>query len=84
MKAVAWAVFPVLAAAALAGCGEGPYGERPQVIVYEQGEYQGKPDDLPWANERFNNDRTAWSNAIKTRQQDQNEYRKAGGAYQSP
>lgn len=79
-------VLIALAAVALAGCGEEgpPYGDRPQIIVYEQGQYQGKPDDLPWADPRFNNDRTAWLNALKTRQQDQNEYRKAGGAYPSP
>ena len=36
----AWlAVFAVAAALVLAGC-----GERPQVINYKQGKYQGKPD----------------------------------------
>lgn len=76
MSALKFTPMAVLVAVMLAGCGEGPYGERPQVVFYEQGEYQGKPDDLPWDNQRFNNDRTAWTNEIKTRQQRQNEYQR--------
>lgn len=71
MNAIKLAVFAALATVALAGC-----GERPQVYFYEQGKYQGKPDDQPWDNDLFNNDRTAWLNAVKTRQQAQNEYQR--------
>lgn len=70
------ATLAMLVGMAIAACGEGPHGERPQVIFYEQGEYQGKPDDLPWDNKRFNNDKTAWTNEIKARQQRQNEYQR--------
>lgn len=85
MKPIKCMLLAMLATVALAGCGEGPpYGERPQVIVYEQGEYQGKPDDLAWDNPRFNHDRSVWLDEIKTRQQHQNEYRKIGSAYPSP
>lgn len=77
MSTIKFALMGVLAALMLAGCGENPpYGDRPQVIFYEQGEYQGKPDDLPWENERFNGDKMAWIQAIKTRQQRQNEYQR--------
>ena len=58
-------------AVALAGC-----GERPQVVNYKQGKYQGKPDTPPWANDTFKNDRQAWDNAIRVRNQNQNEYKR--------
>lgn len=62
----------LLAAAAaltLAGC-----GERPQVVNYKQGQYQGKPDTPAYANAPFNGNRQQWDNAIDTRTQNQNEY----------
>ena len=43
----------VRAALLLAGC-----GERPQVIKYKQGTYQGKPDKPAWDSAKFNGDRT--------------------------
>ena len=49
-------------------------GERPQVIEYKQGKYQGKPDQPSWDSAKFNGDRTAWELAIKQRNQNQNEY----------
>ncbi|MBI2294012.1 MAG: hypothetical protein HYU73_27485 [Betaproteobacteria bacterium] len=52
-----------------AGC-----GEKPTVIVYKQGEYQGKPDNQPWDNEQFKGDKVAWEKAIKARNLGQNEY----------
>jgi major membrane immunogen (membrane-anchored lipoprotein) len=58
----------------LAGC-----GEKTQVTVYKQGEYQGKPDTRPWDNERFKNDRAAWDKAIKARTVGQNEYARISG-----
>ena len=57
------------AALALAGC-----GERPQVINYKQGKYQGKPDTSAYSNAPFNGNRQQWDNAIDTRTRDQNEY----------
>lgn len=55
-----------------AGC-----GEKSQVTVYKQGQYQGKPDKQPWDNEQFKNDRIAWEKAIKARNNGQNEYTRA-------
>jgi len=58
------------AALVLAAC-----GERPQVINYKQGTYQGKPDSPPY-NAQFNGNRQEWEDAIRTRNQAQNEYKK--------
>ena len=49
---------------ALAGC-----GERPQVINYKQGTYQGKPDTPAYRNAPFNGNKQQWDNAIDTRMQ---------------
>jgi len=57
------------AAPALAGC-----GERPQVVNYKQGKYQGKPDSPPYAAAPFNGNKQQWENAVDTRAQAQNEY----------
>ena len=61
----------VLAALTLtaAGC-----GEKPNVTVYRQGTYQGKPDNLPWQSQPFANNKTEWEKAIKARNNGQNEY----------
>ena len=58
-------------ATALAAC-----GERPQVITYKQGTYQGKPDSRPWDNSPFKGDQRAWELALKDRAQTQNEYKR--------
>jgi hypothetical protein len=58
-----------LAALGLAGC-----GERPQVINYKQGTYQGKPDTPAYAGTPFNGNKQQWDNTIDTRAQSQNEY----------
>jgi hypothetical protein len=57
---------------AVAGC-----GERPQVVNYKQGDYQGKPDTPPYKGAPYNGDKQAWENAIRARQQNQNEYKRA-------
>jgi hypothetical protein len=69
---------PIVAAAAgaalavlLAGC-----GERPQVIEYKQGKYQGRPDTQPYDSATFKGDKAEWERAIKTRNQNQNEYKR--------
>jgi hypothetical protein len=54
---------------ALAAC-----GERPQVINYKQGTYQGKPDTPAFNNPPFNGNRQQWEHEIDTRAQTQNEY----------
>jgi len=59
---------------ALAAC-----GERPQVVNYKQGTYQGKPDTPPYANAPYDNKREEWERAIHARQQAQSEYRLARG-----
>jgi hypothetical protein len=63
----------MLAAAAvvvLGGC-----GERPQVISYKQGTYQGKPDTPPY-DAQFKGNRQEWDNAINTRARAQDEYKR--------
>jgi hypothetical protein len=61
----------VALAITVAGC-----GERPQVITYKQGTYQGKPDSRPWDNAPFKGDQKAWELALKDRAQAQNEYKR--------
>ena len=63
----AWPVAVLLAVFA-AGC-----GEKPTVIEYKKGEYQGKPDTQPWTA-NYKGDRVAWESAIKARTNNQNEY----------
>lgn len=49
-------------------------GERPQVINYKQGTYQGKPDTPAFANPPFNGNKQQWENEIDNRAKNQNEY----------
>jgi hypothetical protein len=63
------AVAAAAIALALAGC-----GERPQVINYKQGKYQGKPDTPAFTNAPYDGNKQQWDNAIDTRTQEQNEY----------
>ena len=64
-------VIAVAGVVVLAGC-----GERPQVIDYKQGQYQGKADQRPWEGAPFNGDQRAWELALKDRAQTQNEYKR--------
>jgi hypothetical protein len=57
------------AAIGMAGC-----GEKPNVTVYKQGHYQGKPDNLPWQSQPFNNNKADWEKNITARNGGQNEY----------
>ncbi|MEO8538027.1 MAG: hypothetical protein ABI533_10890 [Betaproteobacteria bacterium] len=68
-RAWSMALAASAAAVALAGC-----GERPQVINYKQGSYQGKPDTPAYSGAPFNGNRQQWDNALETRMQHQNEY----------
>jgi predicted small lipoprotein YifL len=66
------AVAAAVAAAAvlgLAGC-----GETPQVTVYKQGKYQGKPDTKPWDSPQWGGDKAKWEREVNTRTLSQNEY----------
>ena len=63
----------LVATVGLAGC-----GEKPNVTVYKQGKYQGKPDNVPWQSAPFNNNQVEWEKAIKARNNNQNEYLRAG------
>jgi hypothetical protein len=69
MTKQAAAAIVAAAALALAGC-----GERPQVINYKQGTYQGKTDTPAYKSAPFNGNKQQWDNAIDTRMQAQNEY----------
>jgi hypothetical protein len=66
-------VSSAMAAVMLAGC-----GERPQVMEYKQGKYQGKPDEAPYVAAPFNGNKDLWERDIRNRTQNQNEYRRIG------
>ena len=68
---VALVLGGLLVALGLAAC-----GEQPQVVVFRQGTYQGKPDTPPFAGEPWNGNRMEWEVAMKTRNQNQNEFRR--------
>ena len=65
------AILVVASVALLAAC-----GERPQVLEYKQGTYQGKPDTPAYSNAPFNGDKVAWEKALAQRNQSQNEYKR--------
>ena len=65
------ALASVAFALAIAGC-----GERPQVVEYKQGSYQGKPDEKAWAGAPWSGNQKEWELAIATRNQNQNEYKR--------
>ena len=69
-----WAAIACGAAFAL---GLAACGEQPQVVVYEQGKYQGKTDAAPWAGPPFDGERAAWEAALKNRARGQNEYNRS-------
>jgi hypothetical protein len=50
--------------------------ERAQVTTYKQGKYQGKEDAQPWNNAKYANNKEAWENDLKARNQNQNEYKR--------
>jgi hypothetical protein len=71
----------IVAVFGLAAC-----SEEAQVVNYEQGKYQGKPDARSWDNEPLaaeqrgstwtKGNRESWEEAIKTRQLAQHEHRR--------
>jgi len=66
----------LIAAAVAAAFGLAACGERPQVIEYKQGEYQGTQDQKAYASAPWNGNKTEWETAIRTRNQYQNEYKR--------
>ncbi len=74
IRPIAVIVVASALALALAAC-----GERPQVVNYKQGTYQGKPDTPPYANAPFNDNKDEWERSIRARQQAQSEYTLAKG-----
>jgi hypothetical protein len=68
--------FIVAATAVVVVLGVTACGERPQVIEYKQGKYQGKPDQTPYEAAPFSGNKTEWERVIKTRNQAQNEYKR--------
>ena len=60
--------------AAVAGSGLAGCGERPQVVQFKQGTYQGKSDQAPYASAPWNGDKREWERTLATRAQGQNEY----------
>lgn len=66
----------VIAAGVAATIGLAACGERPQVVQYHQGTYQGKPDQRPYEGTQFNGNQQEWERAIRTRNQYQNEYKR--------
>ena len=48
-----------------------------EVASYKPGNYQGKSDIRPWEGGQFAGNKDAWSAALASRAQNQNEYKKA-------
>jgi hypothetical protein len=69
LRTVVLAFAATAVAMSVAGC-----GERPQVINYKQGKYQGKPDTPAFNSPPFNGNKQQWENEIDDRAQKQNEY----------
>ena len=65
------AVSAAAIALAVAGC-----GERPQVVNYKQGQYQGKPDQKAYDTAPWNGNKREWELALANRNQNQNEYKR--------
>ena len=70
MKRLMPIVIAMTAIVPLWGCGERPQEMSPQ----KHGEYQGKPDGQPWDGAPWNGNKRQWEDALKARNQNQNEY----------
>lgn len=64
--------FGLTVAIGLSAC-----GEYSQVVEYKPGNYQGKSDTRPWEGGQFAGSKPAWESALASRNQYQNEYKKA-------
>jgi hypothetical protein len=67
--------FVVLTGVAL-GVGLAGCGERPQVVDYKQGVYQGKADKPAYESAPWNGNKREWELALANRSQNQNEYKR--------
>ncbi len=65
------AMIGAVLAFGVAGC-----GERPQVVEYKQGKYQGKPDQQAYDSAPWNGNKREWELALANRNQTQNEYKR--------
>ncbi len=65
--------FALVILVSVAVLGLSACGEKEQVIVYKQGNYQGKSDSKPWENAAFAGDKAKWEGTIRARGQNQNE-----------
>jgi len=70
-KRASTVILATLFAMGIAAC-----GERPQVVEYKKGQYQGKSDTRPWEGGEFKGDKLAWEGALRNRTQAQNEYKR--------
>lgn len=71
MSKLAFIVTGAAAALMLAAC-----GEQPQTIAAKPGTSAAKPDDKPYNNDKFNNDRATWEKQLRARADNQNEYKR--------
>ena len=51
-------------------------GEQPQTVTAKPGQSAAKPDDKPYNNDQFKNDRAAWERTLRARADNQNEYKR--------
>ena len=72
LSTVGPALVSLVAALGLTAC-----GEYSQVANYKPGSYQGKSDTRPWEGGQFAGDKAAWEAALASRNQAQNEYKRA-------
>lgn len=68
--------IPSVMLLAFLGCGLSACGERPQVVEYKPGHYQGKSDTRPWEGGKFAGNKQAWEAELANRNQAQNEYKR--------
>ncbi len=71
MKA-SFLMLMALAVLSLAACGE----REQQVGEFKRGKYQGKPDTAAYASAPWNGNKQEWEQALATRNQNQNEYKR--------
>jgi hypothetical protein len=51
-------------------------GEKPQTVAVKPGQSAAKPDDKPYQNDQFKNDRATWERTLRARADNQNEYKR--------
>jgi hypothetical protein len=71
MKPLNLLIVVTAVAAALTGC-----GETPQTNVAKAGQSAAKLDDKPYENDKFKGNREEWQKALRSRADNQNEYKR--------